>query len=380
MSISKQLLILGASVRAAAQSAIQGNFCVTGLDLFGDADLQRIATWNEVSDYPEGFIAAADSFAPRSWMYTGGLENYPLVVEAICKKHRLLGNSAEVLREVRDPHKLAEVCRGSKFNTPRIVAAEERHENEAQWLCKSRDSSGGLGVRRYRPHRNTRPQEYLQEWIDGESQSAVFIAANRQAILLGVTSQLVQQSWLHGPEFQYAGSIGPLDLDEIQTRDWQRLGQTLADAFRLRGLFGVDCVVNDNGIWPLEVNPRFPASVEVLERALSFSAVALHYSACLDEEVHWPTKTTPNKVVGKGILYAPTTINISEKRSSQWFDEANFGRMADIPLPSTIEQNKPMTTVLAEGSTTAEVLNQLQTNAANCYQQLAAKSLDDDTL
>src|SRR5207249_9264748 len=97
----------------------------------------------------------------------------------------------------------------------------------------------------------------------------VYVGAERHgnpfAAFLEVTRQLVGEPWLHAAPFHYCGSIGPLPLSESLWRKFWRIGTVLAKAFRLRGLFGVDCVLRDGIPWPVEVNPRYPASVEVLE-------------------------------------------------------------------------------------------------------------------
>ena len=59
------LLIAGASVRAAAQSAVRAGFTVTAADLFGDRDLAAIAVTHSIEDYPEAIRAIADSC--RRW-------------------------------------------------------------------------------------------------------------------------------------------------------------------------------------------------------------------------------------------------------------------------------------------------------------------------
>ena len=47
----------------------------------------------------------------------------------------------------------------------------------------------------------------------------------------------------------------------------QQLGLDLARGCGLRGLFGVDFVLSEGVPWPVEINPRYTASVEVLEYA-----------------------------------------------------------------------------------------------------------------
>jgi hypothetical protein len=79
------VLILGASTRAAAQSAIRAGLHPICADLFADLDLRGCAQVLEVADYPRGLVAAAASAPACPWMYTGGLENQPGIVARISK-------------------------------------------------------------------------------------------------------------------------------------------------------------------------------------------------------------------------------------------------------------------------------------------------------
>ena len=120
---------------------------------------------------------------------------------------------------------------------------------------------------------------YLQEYVEGESQSAVYCGDGKRAALLGVSRQLVGEDWLHAAPFRYCGSIGPLPVDAVRRAALEKLGSALARRCGLRGLFGVDGVVHDGGFYPVEVDPRYTASVEVLEYAGGLSALAWHRSA-----------------------------------------------------------------------------------------------------
>ena len=74
-------------------------------DLFADADLREIATAERIigDQYPGEFVDWAMQQSPGDWLYTGGIENAPDVVQSISQRHRLLGCDAESLRLSRDP-------------------------------------------------------------------------------------------------------------------------------------------------------------------------------------------------------------------------------------------------------------------------------------
>ena len=145
---------------------------------------------------------------------------------------------------------------------------------------------------------------YYQRYLPGEPCSAVFVAAVGSARLLGVTRQLIGQSGLGGESFLYTGSIGPLQLTSSQRQQWQYLGDCLSAGFSLRGLFGVDAIDTGEAIVPVEVNPRYTASIEVLERSLRWPIVAWHVQAC--REARLPEVRSPTSVgcSGKAIVYA----------------------------------------------------------------------------
>ena len=67
------------------------------------------------------------------------------------------------------------------------------------------------------------------------------------------------------------------------------LGDFLAASYRLVGLFGVDFILSDGQPWPVEINPRYTASVEVLELALRRSLLAEHRRACEAENAIDPS-------------------------------------------------------------------------------------------
>ncbi len=90
---------------------------------------------------------------------------------------------------------------------------------------------------------------------------------------MGATWQLVGTGWTGAPAFCYAGSVGPVEPQTHLDAQWERIGSTIARRFRLVGLFGVDAILDGHTVWPIEVNPRYPASVEVLERALGIQAM-----------------------------------------------------------------------------------------------------------
>ena len=126
--------------------------------------------------------------------------------------------------------------------------------------------------------------------------------------------------WTGAGRFQYAGSIGPLPTNPDLQRQLLQLGSRLAQAFGLIGLFGVDAILAGNTAWPVEVNPRLPASAEILERSLGLNAIACHMDACQNGNIKiseiQSDFSPPNegpRSHGKAILYAACDTIIDDR-------------------------------------------------------------------
>ena len=288
--MSEPLLILGASARAAAGSARRAGFEPWAADRFGDVDLQVCSRWQMVARYPRGLAEAADRFPACGWLYTGALENHPRLVDRIAGQRPLLGNPGPRLRRVRDPFVLTRTLRAAGFPCP-IVCEAATACGAGSWLRKPRRSSGGDRIIRFEAPAVSLPDAtwgdesypaafYYQRFVDGTPCSGLYVAAAGRASLLGITQQLIGTPWTGTTGFRYAGSLGPLPVPDAVTDQFRALGNCVAAEFALSGLFGIDAILAEATVWPVEVNPRYTASVEVLERALGLAAIAHHVRAC----------------------------------------------------------------------------------------------------
>jgi hypothetical protein len=91
ISVNHDVLILGASTRAAAFSAMRCGLRPLCADYFADRDLAAICPVAHINpeDAASQFAAFAETHPPSAWFYTGGFENHPEWVERIAHKHRL---------------------------------------------------------------------------------------------------------------------------------------------------------------------------------------------------------------------------------------------------------------------------------------------------
>jgi predicted ATP-grasp superfamily ATP-dependent carboligase len=159
---------------------------------------------------------------------------------------------------------------------------------------------------------------------------------------------------------------------------FDQLGLALARGFHLQGLFGVDCVLRAGVPWPVEVNPRYTASVEVLELATGESFLAQH------GHVFEPTLPTGppavlgfrTAIVGKAILFARSSLRFPEDgpwRVSQFQAEYPWPlpEYADIPpAGSRIPAHRPILTIFAQAASVAECAARLRDLASDLDRRL----------
>jgi predicted ATP-grasp superfamily ATP-dependent carboligase len=139
-------------------------------------------------------------------------------------------------------------------------------------------------------------------------------------------------------------------------------------AFGLVGWFGVDFILKDGIPWPVEVNPRYTAAVEVYELALGRSLLNDHRRACGAAGDSLPSSQpgrNPHgpRIIGKLILYAPRTLTVPEIALDDSGSRDGFAvpAIADIPWPGTcFEAGEPVMTLYASGPDVPTCLEQLQ--------------------
>jgi len=356
------LTILGTSVRAAAVSARKAGFSTYAIDHFADRDLAAACPAIRVESI-RGFPAALGAAPAGPWMYTGGLENHPRLVEQLMRARPLLGNDGHVLRHARRIEVLAEASYAAACCFP---SAKFRASANEQWLVKRRQSGGGLGIRFLKPgERGPKSRRfYVQQFIPGESASAVFVAAGGQTSLIGATRQLVGRDFGLADEFVYCGSTGPLLLTEFEATKLQKLGNLLAERCQLQGLFNIDFIRTASApsasqLWPIELNPRYSASVEVLELATAANFIDLHVRACTGGSLPERALATNERFFGKAIVYAQVDSvvpSMLDEIMKEWNQPGQQPGIADLPqVGERLFAGQPVVTVFASGSSMLEV-------------------------
>ena len=365
----EQLVIAGISTRALAASAARAGYHVTAVDAFGDMDLRRTA--DVVPRQPAGgalfrplsAAIAADQAPGGLACYTSNFENYPAAVDRLAQGRTLLGNPTSVLTRVRDPLLLMHTLGRLGFSIPKTrSSAPSGRTAQGSWLLKPRRSGGGHGTRVWRRNQSVPRSHYLQQRLAGHPGSILFAADGQRAVVLGVSRQIVGDMRMGARGFRYCGSLlghpGVLFPDQPQLAGVaERLASAVTEEFGVRGLNGIDFIATGGVPCPIEVNPRYSASMELLERAQALSIFQVHEQACRGALPAGCLKS--ERVLGKAVVFARKNVVMRDTRA--WLDDTS---LADIPHPGEkIRRAHPICTVFGSGD-----------NADSCYERLVMRA------
>jgi uncharacterized protein len=351
-----RILIAGLTTRAIAESAVRAGAAIVTVDYFGDLDQERLCETHSLRERGRGYSAAAILEVARELpydgvAYCGGLENHPAVVAELAQDRVLLGNEPGTLRRVRDPGELFRFLAGRGFDVPDTRVASDAPPATGRWLLKPARGGGGQGVRRWEGERPA-PHQILQELVAGVSASASFVSDGRRSVVLGWTEQLRA-----GHTFRYAGNLMPLAGSAGAWDEVCAIVAALTQEYGLRGLNGVDFILRGERPVVVEVNPRYCASMELIERASGPSLFALHLAACQGQLP--ATMPEPRGIWGKAIVYASRTVTVPD--TTAWPDQG----IRDVPHPGeVVRAGHPICTVLATEQTRPACERALRREAA----------------
>jgi predicted ATP-grasp superfamily ATP-dependent carboligase len=279
----------------------------------------------------------------------------------------LWGNAPDVLRAVRDPQQLATVFARQQLPYPDLSG-----QGEGPWLLKPRASGGGTGIRSWHPGTPVPTGHYVQQFIAGQSGSLLFAAAGGRVSVLGLSEQLIGREVFGADGYRYCGSIldGSVGPDNWMWRAGAVIAQAITTEFGLVGVNGIDFIASDEVLYPVEINPRWSASLELIERAGGLSMFAVHAAACTTGRLpssHPRTTVRKRRSIGKAVLFARHDLTVGDSRP--WCADAS---VRDVPRPGTVVRHgEPVCTVFADGESPASCLGALAVRAERIFSVLS---------
>ena len=243
----------------------------------------------------------------------------------------------------------------NEFLTPMTFSVsdvDEAHEisnnyPDKQFILKPLQGSGGYNINMLD---NANKIEFndsefmMQEYVSGVSLSSSVLSTKSEAKTITNTRLFTENDFEKNNSFVYVGNALPLTGNSVMAnvKDIDNVNSEMCDAsenlickFNLIGSNGVDYILNEDGLYVIEINPRLQGTFECVEKSFGINMLDAHIKACNGEIIKIPKAKYYSF---KKIIYSPTRMKYSK---------INLDNIYDLPHPGSItEKGEPLLTII----------------------------------
>jgi len=335
-----RVLVAGFATRHVVCSARKAGYEVHAIDAFCDQDLhwntKTCKIFEDLDSLPGQIEESCREVSPDILVVTSGAEDI-----AVSKK--ISGNCREKAGIFTDKKSIQDFFEENSIRVPSVPAA-----GVYPAMLKPCKGAGGW--------RNTivnSPEEendfcslwpetpYIrQEVVEGTPCSVSCIASGGKAKAISVNLQ-----YLRGGSgeraFGFAGAATPFESEK--KADLIREAERIASLTGCTGSVGIDFILAGEEIYAIEVNPRFQATLDIIEMSTGFNIFEAHINAC--SGILPETTPKSKKVVARSIIFADRDLQVKDDLKKL------YPKVADIPWKGEeIEEGSAIISVYGEGS------------------------------
>lgn len=361
----KKLLLIGIDTRSMLNSALKLDFEVYSTSYFSTSDTPKIKNQkiilnesdgescgifednfdsSEILEISKDYLDEVDCIIPISGISTSDFPNK--------YKKKILGNrdiknienKYEFYKEIKD-----EFLTPMTFSVTDVDEAIEIKKNytDKQFILKPTHGSGGYDIKLLD---NDIPIELndgdfiMQEYVKGISLSSSVLATKSDAKTIVNTRLLTEHDFGISDSFIYIGNILPLTSRSVMAdvKDTDKLNETISETsenlarkFNLIGSNGVDYILNENGLYVIEINPRLQGTFECVEKSFGINMLDAHIKACQGKLIEIPEAKYYSY---KKIVYSPTRMK---------YQKIDLDNIYDLPhIGSITEKSEPLLTII----------------------------------
>lgn len=344
-----------------AQSLQRAGEQVIVLDQFNDLDTRSSSVHCEqltnfstehVKSKLESIRAKLDFTLKPAIIYGSGVDTNPELLSYLEVNFRLLGNSTDTVNTVRDPESFFQLLTDLQINYPRVTFKQP--DNLKDWLVKFYHLEGGAGIysaTEFAQNQQTELPFYYQQRLNGTAFSVLFLANAESIQILGLHRHLYCLDSYSSP-FVMQGLISGFNLSNEQFTQLRKWVKQLVLTTGLTGLNSMDCLIAEQQIFVLEVNPRPGSSTCLYDNCYENGLLKQHVHCFTGED--WDKPLLQTKTNGFWIYYTSQEITITDQ--CLWPDW-----VADMPSPGTqFMPGDPVCSLSATGDSEYSVLTALR--------------------
>lgn len=385
----EKLLLIGINTRSMIESGLKLNYTIYSTSYFSTSDVPSIENQKIILDEsinPDCGVFE-DKFSSENILnvskdYLDEVD-YIIPISGISpndfeKKHqkKILGNKD--ISKVEDKYRFYKEIQ-NEFLTPETFyvndvdeAVEIQKNNpEVQYIAKPLKGSGGYNINllnnQSQLQLNCDEKLIVQEYIEGINLSSSVLASENEAENIVNSRLLTQHDFEKNSQFKYVGNILPLTEKSIlaPVKNTDAINREMADTseklirkFELIGSNGVDFILNKNGLYIIEINPRIQGTFECVQQALGINMLEAHIKACQNEII---AIDKAEYYSYKKIIYSPKTVKYEKIDLNNLYDMPHLGSITqkDEPLLTIIDKDKDFDKLYEKVELSSQTVNKL---------------------
>ena len=363
----EKLLLIGIDTRSMLNSALKLDFEVYSTSYFSTSDTPQIQNQKIILNESEGescgifedqfdsktileiskdYMDEVDCIIPISGISPSEFPNKYRKKILGNKDVKNIENKFKFYKEIKD-----EFLTPMTFSVTDVDEAREINKNydDKQFILKPTQGSGGYDINLLDNNTSIKLNDsefMMQEYVEGISLSSSVLATESDAKTIVNTRLLTEHDFGISDSFIYIGNILPLtsksimadvnDTDKINEA-MNETSENLARKFNLIGSNGVDYILNENGLYVIEINPRLQGTFECVEISLGINMLDAHINACQGKLIEIPEAKCYSY---KKIVYSPTRMK---------YQKIDLNNVYDLPhIGSITEKSEPLLTIIDE--------------------------------
>ncbi|MBN1432842.1 MAG: ATP-grasp domain-containing protein [Methanomicrobiaceae archaeon] len=344
-----RVLVAGFATRHVACSAKRAGYEVHAIDAFCDQDLtwntKSCRTFEELDSLPGIINDSCKEIRPDILVVTSGAED-------ISVSKKISGSSRKKAGEFTDKKKIQNFFEENSINVPSILP-------DNQYPAMLKPCRGAGGWRNTIVNSKVEEDEFRslwpdtpyvrQEFIEGIPCSVSCIASAGRAKAIAANLQYLRGG-AGEKAFGFAGAATPFPSEYKD--ELMREAERIAALSGCTGSIGIDFILSDKGIYAIEINPRFQATLDIIEMSTGFNIFEAHINACRGILPELSPKH--KKFVARKVIFAKRDLKVSDDMKKF------YPKVADIPWKEDeIEEGGAIMSVYGEGSTLPEAESSL---------------------
>jgi predicted ATP-grasp superfamily ATP-dependent carboligase len=335
------VLIVAQSGRFLAQLAHRAGYPVWVADCFGDQDTLAVAErWLPLTDLHDHIsvtktLLDLSENQTCSLLYGSGIEAFYPILKSLPDTISLIGNPANIIEQVKMPHLFFPLLQHLDIPYPETGFTVDDSRSE-RWIRKPINSFGGQFITDSAKQSDSQ-DAYFQQYVEGKSGSALFLADGQSAQLYSFNQQF---NLTHSDTpFLFSGLSTPLAITATLRQKINVFINQLVAHTGLLGFNSLDFIITSkNEVLVLELNPRLSASAQLIDSSIPI--FDNHLAACTTQSA----KEYQSPLIQRHLhtLFAPFDVVIPE--FINWPSYCH-----DYPQPNMlIKQNAPICSVVIE--------------------------------